>query len=245
MLKISSKEAQKKIEEALKDKSAKVEAVLDQAIKDLAHSAYATIQAKAQKELSSTRQDYLKGLSFEKLGDNSYMISLEGDWAAALEDGFASFDITEKMLASSKKVGVGARSGEPWVQTNKQGKKFAHVPLSPERPKGSSLSESLKGVTAMNYRGIQQEITRIFKDDKGNVLQGKVAYADEEGITKYQKSYQDKKGKMRTQSVYIAYRTVSENGKRWMHPGYKGLKAFEDAERQLLKNLDQIIKQAL
>jgi hypothetical protein len=67
-----------------------------------------------------------------------------------------------------------------------------------------------------------------------------------DNLTKYQKTYTNEKtGEKTTQSTYLNYRTISENGKPWSHPGWSGLKAFEEAEKEIVKQLDQIIKTLL
>jgi hypothetical protein len=201
MIKISSKEAQQQIDEILKNANRQLTREVDKALSELAHSAFATIQSKAQQKLTNTRQDYLKSLKFEKLSDEAFLITLEGEWADAIENGFAPFNITEKMLQSQKVVNVGSRAGAPWVQTAKAGHKYARVPLPPKRPKGATMSDALKDVYATNYKGLPQRITQIFKDDQKNVLQGKVAYAEDEGITKYQRSFMNKNGNAEKQLV--------------------------------------------
>lgn len=256
----SIKDSLEKLKKSLDNVGTHIESEINQSIKDAAYSAYATIVAKAQAELHGTRQDYLKGLDFQELGEEGFLITLDGDWANKLEDGYASYDLRDKMLASNKIVGVGKRSGQPWVQHAKpktsqemeggQGHKFAHVPFErkPFSKQGSSnLADGIKQMQAQNMAGKMQKITSLFKDIDGNPLEGKVAIAKSDnplldGLVKYQKTYTNEAGKKTTQSIYVNYRTVSEAGKPWIHPGFKGLKAFEEAEKQLMVQIDNIIK---
>ena len=222
----------------------------NQAIQDLAHGAHAKIIAEAQERLHGTRQDYLKGLTFSTIGENSYLISIDGELAQKLEQGYQPFDMIPGMLKSKKIVEVGSRAGQPWVQKNKKGDRFAHVPME-HKPfaKGnvSDLAQAIRKLEVDNRRGRKQKITSIFKDVEGNPLQGKVAVAKNTGIqnlenlVKYQKIH--KKGEKETvQSVYMTYRTVSDNGKSWIHPGFDGLKAFEHAEQWVESELQNILK---
>lgn len=238
---------------SLENLSAEVEAELEQAIKDTANAAYATIVAKAQSELNSTRADYLKGLGFEELGKNTYLITLEGDWANSLEKGFSGFDIREWMLASEKVVQVGPRTGQKWVRKAEDGHKYAHVPFEhrpfSKAPKTSDLSQAIKKLQAFNSQGRSQKFTSIFKDASGKALEGRVAtirkvdgFPQLDGITKYQKIYKNEStGKQTVQSVYMTFRTVSENADSWRHPGFGGLHAFDEAEKWIDEQIDNII----
>lgn len=265
-------EAMKKLQKELSGLAPSLEVEVNQAVKGLAHAAYASIVSKAQKELSSTRQDYLKGLEFIDLGDNNFLITLDGDKAVHLEDGYPSFNMTPGMLASNKTVSVGSRAGQPWVQTSKpKGKdgethKFARVPLEQhphsKSAKTSNMADAIKALTATNLNGMEQKLTKIFKYPDGSVAEGKVAVIGGpnskmssktahalgnstdtklQGLVKYQKVYKNKEGKETVSSIYINYRTVSEKAKPWIHPGFKGLKAFEEAEKDIATQIDKIV----
>jgi len=227
-----------------------------QAIRDTTQGAYAKIVAAAQEQLKTTQKDYLKGLRFEQIGDNQYLITLDGSFANALEGGRPAFDMRAAMLKSTKTVEIGSRAGEPWVQKNKNNQKFAHVPLEKKpfskNPKMSDMAQAIRQLEAYNQSGRKQKITQTFKDPSGKALQGKVAtvkdtgIANLEGLVKYQKvSQNEKTGKESVSSVYINYRTVAENGKPWIHPGIKGIQAFEQAEQWLEKEIEVILKHFL
>lgn len=232
-----------------------VEAELQEAVKMATYGAYAKIVAEAQEKLQSTRQDYLKGLSIETIGPNQYLINLQGNFSEALERGWEAFDMRQKMLKSTKTVEVGSRSGLPWVQTGKKGQKYAHVPFEhkpfSKAPGASDMAALLRGIQTTNASGRKQKLTAIFTDPSGKALQGKVAKVgkgevnskDLEGLVKYQKvTKNEKTGKDTVSSVYMTYRTVSENGKAWMHPGNPGLHAFEQAEKWLDTEIDNILR---
>lgn len=239
---------------SLENLAAEVQEEFDQAIRDTANAAYATITAKAQQELNSTRQDYLRGLSFEDLGNNTYLIVLEGDFANALEKGYSGFDVRTGMLNSEKIVGVGSRAGQPWVQKGAKGQKYAHVPFEhrphSKAPQAADLNQAIKKLTAMNRSGMEQKLTKVFKDASGKPLEGRVAsvkkvegFPQLDGIAKYQKIYKNEStGKETVQSVYMTFRTVSENGDSWRHPGFGGLHAFDEAEKWVEEQIDNIIK---
>lgn len=242
MFKITGKNLQNEIEKALKNKTLAVKSAVENAFADLAYAAYVEITRKAQEKLHRTRQDYLKGLSFEQTDRNSFLISLEGDWPNAIEDGFPGYDLTSKMLASSAMVNVGSRAGQPWVQKAKDGHKFAHVPLQQRSTGTSDMAGLIQNLQSPDINGKLQKLTKTFKDSSGNPLEGKVASITSKdkrisGLTKYQKIHPNS-----VQSIYMLYRTVSENGKPWIHPGYSGLHAFEDGERIILEQINKIIQ---
>lgn len=252
-VKFSVSDALRKLEKSLQGVSTTVEEAANQAVKDLAYSTYATIISRAQSNLHTTKDAYLKGLQFEDMGGNNFLISLDGDLANSLEDGYPAFNMTPGMLASNKTVSQGQRAGQPWVQTAKDGHKFAHVPLEQKTGKAqgtSNMADAIKQMTATNAKGRKQKITSVFKDAEGNPMQGKVAMASSDnpmldGLVKYQSTHTTESGKKKTVSTYIAYRTVSENGRPWIHPGFSGIKAFEEAEKELVKQIDNIIKELL
>lgn len=248
---LSAEESLKKLGKSLEDIAPAVEEEINGAIADIAFATHAFIISKAQAELNSTRQDYLKGIEFIELGDNSYLIGLNGSWANQLEDGYGPYNMQERLLASKKIVDVGTRAGQPWVQIGKEGQKYAHVPFEkkPFSKAGgaSELAQSIQQMTATNMKGRKQKITSIFKDLEGNPLQGKVATARSgnpmlDQLVKYQKSTKNAEtGKVSTSSVYMNYRTISELGETWMHPGWSGLHALDEAEKYAEEQIDKIV----
>ena len=229
----------------------------NQAIKDVSYAVFADIQAKAQSKLNSTRADYLKGLDITDLGDNGFLISLNGEQANRIEDGWASFVQNEKMLNSNKTVGVGSRAGQAWVKhtkatKNKPSHKYAHVPFEhhpfSKATKNADMAAAIKAMTATNAQGIEQKLTQIFKDEAGNPLTGKVAVGRSDNplldqMVKYQHKYVDSQGKESTQSTYMTFRTISETGKAWVNGGYAGAHLFDDADALINKHFEAIINQ--
>ena len=223
---------------------------IEGAVENLAGVAYANIIAKAQAELHTSRDDYVKNLSFDKIGDNEYLITLHGDWPNKIEEGYDAYSMKEGLLKSTKDVTVGPRSGQKWVQKSKGGIKFAHVPLEKhpfsKAPKASDLGAAIRKLTAYNRQGTKQKITQTFKDSQGNPISGKVAIARSDiknldRLTKFQHIHTSKTGTQSVQSLYLTWRTVSENSKGWQHPGWKGLKAFLETEKYIEDQLEQIL----
>lgn len=226
-----------------------VEEEINAAVKNLAHAAYTAMTAKVQSR--GGNQDYLKGLKFKDLGDDSYLIYLEGEWANKLEQGYGAYSIREVLLKSKKIVQVGKRAGQPWVRTAKDGHKYAAVPMEhkPHVNPSGDLARDIKSMMAKGVNGSVQSIGSVFKNAEGKPLSGKVASVAKgdatspnlEGLTKYQHVH--KSG--RVSSVYMTYRMVSENGKDWIHPGSKGYQIFKEAEDYVAKEMDNIIRTLL
>lgn len=233
---------------SLENLATSVEAEFKAAIGDIANGAYAKIIAEAQEKLSSTRQDYLKGLDFVRIGNNTYLITLDGKFSSALERGWGPYDQRETLLKSNKVVSVGSRAGLPWVKTAKKGHRYAHVPLRrtpfTKEPKYVDMAQMLRQVETRNAMGRKQKLTSLFKDPSGKALIGKVAnVTDLGGITKYQQLYKNERtGKEKVESIYISYRTISEIGQGWQNRGFSGLQAFEHAEQWINSELEKILQ---
>lgn len=246
---ISLKVRADKLGKSLENLAPRVEAEINQAIESLAHAAYtkmvATVQASRLSDPNKT--NYLKNLKFEVLGNNTYLIYLEGEWPNKLENGTGSYSLRELLLKSQKIVQVGSRAGQPWVQKNKEGGKFAHVPFDHKAsaPTGD-LSKDIKSLMALGRNGVAQPIGKTFKDEFGKPLQGKVAQVSKgdvtnpnlAGLVKYQHVH--KSGKV--SSTYMTFRTISEHSRDWVHPGLAGLNVFQDAEEEVTKEMDNILK---
>jgi hypothetical protein len=242
---------------SLEDLSVEIEQQLEEDIRNVVKMGYASIEGTAELGLHSSRQDYMSGLKLHELAPNEYLIVLEGKFPNALESGYSGFDVKEGMLNSKKVVSTGTRSGQPWVQQSKEGQRYAHVPFQ-QRPfskeaQSADLGSAIKKLKAVNKQGEEQRFTKIFSDENGNPMSGKVAKVDKvkgfpelDNITKYQKVTKNgKTGVDVVQSIYMTYRTVSDNGGDWMHPGFAGLKAFDDAEAWMDSQIDDILNRLL
>ncbi len=243
---------------SLENLSYEAEQELQEAIGQVVQTGYESIVSHAQLLLRTSRQDYLSGLSFAKLGPNDYLILLDGKYPNAIEAGYSGFDVKQGMLNSKKIVEIGPRSGLPWVQKSAEdGHRYAHVPFQ-HRPfsreaKTSDMSQAIRKLKAYNRQGVEQKFTKIFKDANGSALEGKVAtvqkvkgFPDLDRITKYQKKYKNEKtGKETIQSIYMTYRTVSEHGGEWTHPGWRGLHGFDEAEKYIDSEIDNILSRIL
>lgn len=246
---ISLKIRADKLGKSLEHIATSVEEEIQAAVKNLAYAAHAAMIARVQSMNldAKNRADYLRGLTIKDLGDNAYMIALDGEWANKLEDGFPSYSMKDVLLKSTKIVQVGSRSGLPWVRKAKDGHKWAVVPFQHRQPKGGNksgdLASDIKEMYAVNASGKIQNVSKIFKDVDGKPITGKVATVtgaknpNFEGLTKYQHVHESGA----VSSVYMTFRAISEKGKGWQHPGFKGYQLFKEAEDYIEKELDNII----
>ena len=228
--------------------SEQLEDELEGAVEDLAYGAYAKIAADAQAKIGNpeSRQEYLKGLEIVNLGSGSFLVTLNTEGANKLEDGYDSYSLKDTLLSSNKVVQVGPRAGQPWVQKNQEnGQKFAHVPMQmrpASKEAGNDLGKEIQSIMGKSNEGRQQRITKIFRDNTGKPLQGRVATGISDNplinkVTKYQKV--GKSGSV--SSTYINYRTIAESSSGWQHPGHDGYGFFQEAEDWVAAELENII----
>tara|TARA_R110000868_G_C10973188_1_gene771465 strand:+ start:16469 stop:17239 length:771 start_codon:yes stop_codon:yes gene_type:complete len=243
----------KKLGKSIEDASEVVIQQVNDAVQQLANAAYASMVAQVQgtKMDPKNRMDYLKGLQFDSIGNNSYVIHLEGEWANKLEDGFAGYDMKEQLLSSEKSVSAGPRAGQPWVRKNAKGEKYAAVPFEhkPYAASSGDMAADILTLMAKNRQGKDQKLSKTFTDDFGKPISGKVASVSGKalpegmdpnlgGITKYQ--HVSEAGKV--SSIYMTFRIVSEKSSGWFHPGWEGHKFFDQAEKDIEAQLENIVK---
>lgn len=253
MADISLKLIADQLGKSLENLAPRIEQELNEAVKNIAHAAHSAMISRLQGMNADpkNRSDYLKALKFRTLGNDTYLIYLDGEAANKLDNGYGPYSIRDKMLASTKTVEVGSRAGQPWIQKGAQGQKFAHVPFEHKQnakpSKSGDLATDLKQMTAINAKGETQNLAQIFKDIDGKPIHGKVATVKDafsskfDNLVKYQ--YVHPSGKV--SSMYMTYRTVSENGKDWIHPGFKGYQIFKEAEKVVAAEMENILRTIL
>lgn len=74
-----------------------------------------TWRNKAAEQLNTTREQYLNGLSVERIGDDLIKAQLEGFLPVALEDGHERYDMKPGFLGSGLKrvIPIGKSAGKP------------------------------------------------------------------------------------------------------------------------------------
>lgn len=252
MVDLNLKFVAEKLGKSIENAAESVQDEVNLAIKNLTDAAYANIIAHVQGSNmgSANKQDYLKSIKYDTIGENTYLISLEGAWPNKIEEGMEPYDMKPGLLGSKKIVGTGSRAGESWVRTSKKGKKYAAVPFehkSKAKPSGD-LGTDLKTIVALNRQGKAQSITKTFKDDFGKPITGKVATASGpdlppnlQNLTKFQ--HVSENG--RVSNVYMTWRMVHEDSSGWMHPGHPGYHFFDKVEKEIEAEIKNIINTLL
>jgi hypothetical protein len=190
----------------------------------------------AQQKLTTTRADYLLGLS----ADNSMVfpdaftgvLTLRGKWPNKLETGFEAYDMKDGFKGSSRK------------KINKDGSWYLTIPFRHRTP---GTSGSAVGGQAMPDDIYSQARTlkggERLRGTETNYPPGQswTGYAHKSGIYENMKKVTKTYDKA-TQSQYMTFRRVGENSdpQSWWHPGYAGLKALDTVEPFARKTFQQV-----
>jgi len=219
----------------LDDIAKEQEKAIQEALKGLAMSTYDDIVTMAQDSLYTSRQDYIKSLDFERAGNKLFVISIK-EPGINYEEGWKSFDEKPGLLNGPK------------ARVTKDGHRYNIIPFQ-HRP--SSKVRHPRLAQTGYYDQLRQTVSQMEKvtpreirDRSGRVVGSVVAKARKgiegytAGMVKIEKQYNE-----RRQYTYMTFRGVSDNSSpdSWIHPGYKGLKAFDVAEKMVEDRIDQII----
>lgn len=227
----------------LQQKGVDLETILDeeeksfkQAMRDMAWQVHDDIIQIANASLVTSRLDYINSMDFEDLG-NLFIISIK-EPGVHFENGFEAFDQKQGLIHG------------PHSKVSASGHRYNIVPFSHKgattkesESKGQAYVSELKNtIKKMQQLAPPKEI----RDRSGRVIGRVVAKTpkDIQGVTsgmiKIEKDYNKKK-----QSSYLTFRGVSEKSDPadWIHPGYKGLKAFEAVEKTIEDKIDVVIRQ--
>lgn len=227
-----------KLGKSLDNLSKELEQALYNAVDELAFAAKDRAIQLAQSKLKTTREDYINGLTLEKIDENIWLLSLQGDLPNAVEDGWPSFDQKSGLINGPKsKIG---KNGSRYNTVPFQIRPYSETPLN---QRSSNLRDIAKSIIK------ERKLDRIFKDtNTGLPKQGIVARVrntgikDLEGMVKVQKTY----NKI-TQSQYFTFRRVSSNSdpSKWIHPGYNGARIFPMIEEFIKSELEHILSKLL
>lgn len=206
---------------------------------------------RAREKLHTSQADYLNGLDTHTEG-HTYYITLDGDFANAIEDGFPGYNMIQGLVNG------------PNSKVSKKGVRYNTVPLRIQPYSKSAFSSSEAGKRQVGIRKAalklikERGITKTqlnpngtlkigYFDAKAGKFKGQVAARLKntgnkylEGLTKIQYPYQKA-----IQSYYMTFRRVSENTSKdkWNHPGYPdGAKIFPEMADYLNREIDNIIE---
>jgi hypothetical protein len=180
----------------------------------------------ASEKLTNTFPIYANAIRKEKIGENTWVIYLDNNFANMLEDGFSSYDMKDGFL-SSNKAKIGKNST------------YFNVPINPKQASKKNIFDYRSAVEA----AINDSETI---SDSKNTSFGK--------IEKFSNLKEDRlKGLMKITSnagneQFLLFRRVSTKSdkNKFIHPGYDGAHIIEkDLKLFAEQELDKILKKML
>ena len=220
--------------QAHKNLASEIQARLEVAAKNLAAQTHAHIKEQAAAKLHVRLPEFLKGLDFEQVDDNTWAITIKAE-ARWIEDGQEPRSLLDSLLASPKA---------------KQGKNGKYIVVPFKHDKGpSKQTPHQRAITAdlkSQLRGLKIPYKRVEKNTDGSPKLGLLHSLNFKPKSKSQfpmvgsasgtpflqgvRIYQSKNAKGKTERSIFTFRTASENGKaKWMHPGNPPMHFMEEA----------------
>lgn len=246
------------------DKS--VQRAMQDAARDLTTQTHAHILEEVQSKLHSTREKYVKALSFKQVDADTWVIELDKS-AMFIEEGLKSnFDMLDGLLKSPK------------AKTAKDGSRYIVVPFqhnkgpTQQTPAQTTLTDTIK--SEMKKRKIPYGKLENGPDGKpktgllhsfdimknpiktapgagsghgpiGQVKQGPTGIPHLQGVRVYQSKVTGANGKESFKKSIMTFRIASSKMKgqgRWVHPGLEAKKFLDEAADWALKEFESRIK---
>jgi hypothetical protein len=211
----------------------------------LQQQVYGLIVEKVKEKTKSTSDIYLKNLGMSNDQDNVWVVYLKKE-AAWIEDGIEEGEMIDRILNGGKpaKNGKNGRYKTIPFQLNKKPSQASRAQMQ--------IQDAVK--RELKSRGLDKPI----KVD-GKTVQGRAATVNIDnfatsrisrkpilsGVTIYQKSTFNKQRKERVSRDIFTFRTISESQKgsgKWVHPGSKGVKIFEEIAPKVDEMYAKIVK---
>jgi hypothetical protein len=216
-----------------------VKKAMQDAARDLTAQAHAHILEEVQSKLHSTREKYIKNLSYKQIDAATWVIELAKD-AMFIEEGLKpGTDMLDGLLKSPK------------AKTSKEGNRYIIIPFEHNKgpgkstPAQASLTATLK--TEFKRRGIPYGKIENGQDGKAklgllhsfDVMKTPIKAGQAEpvphlqGVRVYQTAFKDSKGKETVKKSVMTFRVASSKdaGKKWIHPGLEAKKFLDEAAK--------------
>ncbi len=222
------------------------------------------ILEEVQQKLHSSRQKYVDALSFSKVGDDTWVISLDYP-AMWIEEGIPPNTEMIDWLLGPGRSGKGKN-----IKTAKDGSRYRSIPLQHNKgptastPKQNSLTDMLKSAMKerkIPYGGIEKDssgkpkVGLLHSFDVKSLKNGKTVPLGRsgksmlQGVRVYQKPVTDKQGNTSVKKAIMTFRTVSTKQKgtgAWVHPGFEAKHFLDEAYEWALKQWsDRIVPDLL
>lgn len=217
--------------------ASQIKALTRSILDDVTQAIYREWKQAARRELSSTRQDYIRGLQVINEGPLKNTIILKGKLNNMLEYGVGSFDMKSGFSRSPK------------VRISKSGNWYLTIPFRQATPGALGESAAFSGVMPKEvYEAVRaaeksgfkslrrEDIPKAFADILSNKTSGyKHKSSIYEGIGRSSTFYEQV-----TQSQYSSFRRVGAKSdpKAWIHAG---LRQYNFAEKALQSTNAQVI----
>ena len=250
----------------VKNLDSSVRKAMNDAARDLTAQTHAHILEQVQSKLHSTREKYVKALSFKQVDADTWVIELDKD-AMFIEEGLKpNTDMLDGLLKSSK------------AKTAKDGSRYIVVPFqhnkgaTQQTPAQTTLTNTIK--SEMKKRKIPYGKLETGADGKpktgllhsfdimkqpiktapgagsghgpiGAVKQGPTGIPHLQGVRVYQTKVKDAKGKESVKKSIMTFRVASSKMKgqgRWVHPGLEAKKFLDEAADWALKEFETRIR---
>lgn len=249
-----------------KNLDSSVRKAMNDAARDLTTQTHAHILEQVQAKLHSTREKYVKALSFKQVDADTWVIELAKD-AMFIEEGIKpNTDMLDGLLKSSK------------AKTAKDGSRYIVVPFqhnkgaTQQTPAQTTLTNTIKSemkkrkipygkletdASGKPKTGLLHSFDIMKQPIKtapgagsghgpiGQVKQGPTGIPHLQGVRVYQTKVKDAKGKESVKKSIMTFRIASSKMKgqgRWVHPGLEAKKFLDEAADWALKEFETRIR---
>ena len=216
------------------DLKEKVESTVTKAVGALAAATHAHVLELATTQLHSSASTYKDALSFESLGGNIWLVSLDMKKAGWLEDGRKQGFMEELLNGKSSHSGKNGRYAIIPFKHNKN--------PSEQSPQAKEMMGQIKNfLKEKDIRTTKLEFNADGSPKMGLLHKfniesskpsAKAKYPALSGLAIYQRNVEDKKGKMSVKKEIMTFRVISESMRgdgRWVHPGGKAYQLIDAA----------------
>ncbi len=218
---------------------AEADQLVDYVVKSVAGSFALTWEEIAVRELTSSRQQYVRGLLTKDEGSGAAAVMLVGWLPNAIENGIGAFDMKEGILSGPK------------AKIGKNGNRYNTIPFYMGTP--TALEENFNGgimpkeiYKQMKNRDVntplrQEEIKAPYNERKVHEVQtGPQQWEVYQHKTSIYDGLQKKTDAVTGQNSYMTFRRVSDNSdpSSWYHPGIQARHFVERALGELNKEVE-------
>jgi len=193
-------------------------------------AAIAAISSVARGELNSTYAPYVGGLRVGKITDKSATVELVGTLPNLVEQGMGAGGIGTSGAYDMRAFVL--KHGTKSLKVAEAGHLYVHIPF------GYSGSQLAAAGGAGTLRAAQSLLPTLSDPQGGTLWGGRLGAAAGRfaGMVRMQKTYSKA-----TQSTYGMWRTMSEAGAAWNHPGVAAHHIFKKAQAAIAAAMASVL----